>query len=101
MTFLCQIEEPPRSFRRCQPRILMLALVAAFGSMTAQSQTIMLNTGLVGTTGSTLISLNSPDDNWQVTTDPINTNVPRSAVVVSKVASSQIQWVSPLPNSYW
>jgi len=79
----------------------MLTLVVVFGSMTAQSQTIMLNTGLVGTTGSTLIPLNSPDDNWQVTADPINTNVPRSAVVVSKVASSQIQWVSPLPNSYW
>jgi hypothetical protein len=84
---------------------LVLALAVVFGSreITAQAQTqaIDLNTGYKQVTTS-LIPFLQQDDDWQVTADPINTALPRPAIVVDNLTSgTHFNWLAPIPNSQW
>ena len=68
---------------------------------TKQTQTIKVNTGLVGQAGTTLIAVLQPDDDWQVTADPINTQVRPAIVVDNLTPGTHFNWPAPFPYSRW
>lgn len=66
-----------------------------------KTQTIKLNTGLVGQDGTTLTDILQADDDWQVTADPLNNTVRQADVVEHVTAGTHFNWFAPFPESQW
>jgi hypothetical protein len=80
---------------------LRLALALCFIAVAPYglAQTISINTGLTGQSGSTLLPTWQLDDDWIVSTDPVMG--PHGAWVVPNLSGGHANWPAPLPRSRW